>query len=197
MEAHGGYSFCGAASLALLGNASTCNLESLLRWTVNRQMRLEGGFQGRTNKLVDGCYSFWQGATVPIIQTLILKERNKNKPKPTENIDAKMMYESLLEKEILFDHRCLQEYILMACQNPRGGLIDKPGKPRDFYHTCYTLSGLSIAQHLSNDMTYCIDGHESLLTRTHLLYNLPPENVNRAINYFKSENLTKLKLSEI
>lgn len=21
---------------------------------------VEGGFQGRTNKLVDGCYSFWQ-----------------------------------------------------------------------------------------------------------------------------------------
>ena len=23
-------------------------------------MKAEGGFQGRTNKLVDGCYSFWQ-----------------------------------------------------------------------------------------------------------------------------------------
>ena len=30
------------------------------RWLVGRQMRLEGGFQGRQNKLVDGCYSFWQ-----------------------------------------------------------------------------------------------------------------------------------------
>ncbi len=34
-------------------------------------MRYEGGFQGRTNKLVDGCYSFWQGATIPIAQALI------------------------------------------------------------------------------------------------------------------------------
>ena len=24
------------------------------------QCRLEGGFQGRTNKLVDSCYSYWQ-----------------------------------------------------------------------------------------------------------------------------------------
>lgn len=24
-------------------------------------MRYEGGFQGRINKLVDGCYLFWQG----------------------------------------------------------------------------------------------------------------------------------------
>lgn len=28
-------------------------------WVVFRQ-GVEGGFQGRTNKLVDGCYSFWQ-----------------------------------------------------------------------------------------------------------------------------------------
>lgn len=34
-------------------------------------MRYEGGFQGRTNKLVDGCYSYWQGAIIPIVQTLI------------------------------------------------------------------------------------------------------------------------------
>ena len=27
----------------------------------------EGGFMGRTNKLVDGCYSFWQGAVFPIL----------------------------------------------------------------------------------------------------------------------------------
>lgn len=29
-----------------------------------------------------------------------------------------------------------------------GGLRDKPGKRRDYYHTCYCLSGLSIAQHM-------------------------------------------------
>ena len=31
-------------------------------------------------------------------------------------------------------------------QDHRGGLLDKPGKSRDFYHTCYTLSGLALAQ---------------------------------------------------
>lgn len=29
----------------------------------------------------------------------------------------------------------------------KGGLRDKPGKPVDYYHTCYCLSGLSAAQH--------------------------------------------------
>lgn len=44
------------------------------RWTVNKQMKFEGGFQGRTNKLVDGCYSFWCGAIVPIVQAIISKQ---------------------------------------------------------------------------------------------------------------------------
>ena len=33
-------------------------------------MTFEGGFQGRTNKLVDGCYSFWVGALIPMIQAV-------------------------------------------------------------------------------------------------------------------------------
>lgn len=71
MEAHGGYAFCGIASLALLNKTQLCDIDALLRWCVNRQMRVEGGFQGRTNKLVDGCYSFWQGAAFPIISAIL------------------------------------------------------------------------------------------------------------------------------
>lgn len=37
-------------------------------------MKFEGGFQGRTNKLVDGCYSFWCGAIMPIVQAIICKK---------------------------------------------------------------------------------------------------------------------------
>ena len=33
-------------------------------------MKLEGGFQGRTNKLVDSCYSYWQGAAGVLIQRI-------------------------------------------------------------------------------------------------------------------------------
>ncbi len=49
-----------------------------LRWTCNRQMKLEGGFQGRTNKLVDGCYSFWQGGVFPLLHNLITNEGKLN-----------------------------------------------------------------------------------------------------------------------
>lgn len=40
----------------------------LLLWA---QGSVEGGFMGRTNKLVDGCYSFWQGGLFPLLQTLM------------------------------------------------------------------------------------------------------------------------------
>ena len=36
-------------------------------WAAHRQMPLEGGFQGRTNKLVDSCYSYWMSALFPMI----------------------------------------------------------------------------------------------------------------------------------
>jgi len=35
---------------------------------------VEGGFNGRTNKLVDGCYSFWQGGVFPILQQVMQQE---------------------------------------------------------------------------------------------------------------------------
>ena len=34
-----------------------------------RQMSCEGGFSGRTNKLVDSCYSFWQGGALAILES--------------------------------------------------------------------------------------------------------------------------------
>jgi protein farnesyltransferase subunit beta len=50
------------------------DLSRLLHWAVQRQGWVEGGFNGRTNKLVDGCYSFWQGGVFPILQQLMQQE---------------------------------------------------------------------------------------------------------------------------
>lgn len=38
-------------------------------------MALEGGFQGRTNKLVDGCYSFWIGSVFALIEAELARQR--------------------------------------------------------------------------------------------------------------------------
>ena len=50
--------------------------------------------------------------------------------------------------ELCFDREMLERYILLCAQDVNGGLRDKPSKPRDFYHSCYNLSGLSVTQHV-------------------------------------------------
>ena len=54
-----------------------CTVSHLQRWLCNRQMKYEGGFQGRTNKLVDGCYSFWQAGAFPLIHKILMVEHDK------------------------------------------------------------------------------------------------------------------------
>ncbi|XP_021299333.1 protein farnesyltransferase subunit beta [Herrania umbratica] len=68
-EAHGGYTFCGLATMILINEVDRLDLSSLIDWVVFRQ-GVEGGFQGRTNKLVDGCYSFWQGGVFALLKRL-------------------------------------------------------------------------------------------------------------------------------
>lgn len=85
-----------------------------------------------TNKLVDGCYSFWQCAVFALIH-----------PYFQNQVDSPL-------DDFLFDQRALQEYVLLFCQNKTGGLRDKPGKTKDLYHSCYVLSGLSVAQNGPN-----------------------------------------------
>lgn len=69
-EAHGGYTFCGLATLCILNQAHVIDLQRLVHWAAQRQCSMEGGFNGRTNKLVDGCYSFWQGGLFALLQQL-------------------------------------------------------------------------------------------------------------------------------
>jgi len=58
-EAHGGYTYCGLSTALMFDDWSSIDLPKALNWVANRQMTKEGGFQGRCNKLVDSCYSFW------------------------------------------------------------------------------------------------------------------------------------------
>lgn len=66
-EAHGGYAFCGAAALALAGRGGGGGAPALAAWASRMQGWMEGGFMGRTCKLVDGCYSLWQGGVFPVL----------------------------------------------------------------------------------------------------------------------------------
>ncbi|KAL7750206.1 CAAX farnesyltransferase (FTase) subunit beta [Sorochytrium milnesiophthora] len=96
-----------------------------------RQMAMEGGFQGRPNKLVDGCYSFWVGGLFPLLRAA------RSRQAPAADATG---------GDYLYDREMLQEYLLHCCQAKRGGLRDKPEKSQDHYHTCYDLTGLALAQ---------------------------------------------------
>ncbi|XP_075591428.1 farnesyl transferase beta subunit isoform X2 [Dermatophagoides farinae] len=176
-EAHGGYTFCGVAALALLDQLDRCDFDALMHWTANRQLSFEGGFSGRTNKLVDGCYSFWNGAVLPILQSWRV---GKNQMVSLDRW--------------LFDQEALQEYVLICCQNhPGGGLVDKPGKNRDFYHTCYTLSGLSIAQNSFNSRIV-IGVSDNLVEPIHPVFNIPCQSLEALREYLKrKDNQEELK----
>jgi protein farnesyltransferase subunit beta len=74
----------------------------------------------------------------------------------------------------LFHQEALQEYLLCCCQDTSGGLLDKPDKRRDFYHTCYALSGLSVTQNVfqrSGQSTF--SGREAnRVTAIHPIFNI-------------------------
>ena len=161
-EAHGGFTYCGTASMCILNQAHRLNLRRLAEWLAGRQMAAEGGFQGRTNKLVDSCYSFWQGATFQVLQLI---DETEDSP--------------------VFDHLALQAYILVACQSAKnGGLIDKPQASPDYYHTCYALSGLSIAQHIAHPPHLFTESAVDLQP-VDPLYNAPKDKVQQIKAYFR------------
>jgi protein farnesyltransferase subunit beta len=115
-------------------------------------MTAEGGFNGRANKLVDSCYSFWQGASLVILRDLF--------------VFAGLPVPSAPGNLYWFNHEGLSKYVVSACQCENGGLRDKPGKSPDYYHSCYALSGLAVTQ-----------VGEGGLNRTHALYNIRPERI--------------------
>ena len=111
-EAHGGYTFCGLASMVLLDRVELLRVPPLTRWLVERQMGVHGGFQGRTNKLVDGCYSFWQGGAFPLLEAALTRTAEL----PSGGIAS------------LFSTDGLLDYLFVCCQQSSGGLRDKPGR---------------------------------------------------------------------
>lgn len=133
-EAHGGYTFCSLAALFILLSPeelleSELDVELLIKWTVDRQYNLEGGFCGRTNKLVDGCYSHWVGGTCSLLEILLNHKKD------------------IKDYISIIDRQKLHNYIICCCQDSFG-LRDKPGCKADFYHTNYVLCGLSMCQYI-------------------------------------------------
>ncbi|KAK5957599.1 CAAX farnesyltransferase (FTase) subunit beta [Knufia fluminis] len=139
-EAHGAYTFCALACLCILGSPrdtirTYLDVEALVRWLSARQYAPEGGFAGRTNKVVDGCYSHWIGGCWPLVEAAV-----------QGSIESALSLDEFSTTR-LFSGEGLTRYILGCCQAPSGGLRDKPSKRPDAYHTCYNLAGLSMSNH--------------------------------------------------
>lgn len=153
-EAHGGNTYCALASAVIVGCVSDCvDVERLKEWIVMRQMSYEGGFQGRANKLVDSCYSFWVGSLFP-----------------------------MLDMTDIMESAGVCQYVLQCCQLPNGGLRDKPGVARDLMHTCYALSGLSVAVHYAG-VDFSHDGEDASemeIEKVDVIYNLTAEKLKLA-----------------
>lgn len=113
-EAHGGYTFCAVATLHILNALDQIDTKLLLKWLTYKQLLVERGFQGRTNKLVDGCYGFWQVSVFYILNNTC------------------------------FDVQGVRDYLLKYSQIYEGGFADRQDNNPDYYHTCYCLSGLSL-----------------------------------------------------
>lgn len=152
-EAHGGYAGCAIASWVLLKPFMTeeeskkLNVDKFLRWLVWMQGEQAdyGGFRGRSNKLVDNCYSWWCGESLAIVESMLdLQEETGHED---EFIEDEGDDEWVDTDWWLYNNKALQEYILGLGQDNAGGLRDKPSKRADVYHTFYSLAGFSTAQH--------------------------------------------------
>ena len=60
----------------------------------------------------------------------------------------------------LYNTAALRLWLLRCCQSARGGFRDKPGKPVDYYHTCYCLSGLASCQAISGGAHQALSSHQ-------------------------------------
>ncbi|KAI0133604.1 prenyltransferase and squalene oxidase [Xylariales sp. AK1849] len=200
-EAHGAYAFCALGCLTILDAPHriiprVLDVPRLISWLSARQYAPEGGFSGRTNKLVDGCYSHWVGACWPLIQAS-LGQSPESAPESGSPRNSHSLY----------DREGLIRYILSCGQDhsPRGGMRDKPGRRSDAYHTCYVLSGLTSAQHIVSsasplveqvaNVKWTVSPHpddqlfddEDLLDPTDPVYAIPQKKRDEMMDYFLSK----------
>eukprot|EP00037_Helgoeca_nana_P004557 m.46562 g.46562 ORF g.46562 m.46562 type:complete len:535 (-) comp15453_c0_seq1:59-1663(-) len=119
LESHGGSTFCGLASLCLMGTLDAAlsgeTRGKVLHWLASRQIGKGGGFQGRPHKAIDTCYSFWVGSSIHLMGHAGMADATANRA------------------------------FLMTTQNDRGGGFAKwPNTMSDPLHAYMGISGLSL-----------------------------------------------------
>ena len=137
-EAHGGSCYCAVASLALMNRLEDAlgpaQRRDLIAFCMQRQVAAGGGYQGRTNKDADSCYSFWFGGTLQILGEF---------------------HDSNLRGTLGF--------LLDSCQNTFfGGFAKFPGAPQDILHSFYSVCWCAMAcNHARQENSTKDGGHSS------------------------------------
>lgn len=120
LESHGGYVHSAIGILNILNRLDDVDLNAVIRWIADRQMEFSGGFQGRPNKLVDSCYSWWIGSACKII---------------SEHLNISPFW----------NEEAMTDYIVRSSQDLSGGFRDHQPTGPNYFHTLYGLAGLCIS----------------------------------------------------
>ena len=195
LEAHGGYTHCAVMSLFILQKwsqeselisfemANLINVKLLKKWCALR-VDWSGGLSGRSNKLVDVCYSYWVGSLLVLLNVFPTAT-------PLDHLDS---LSNLYPNVTIHDR--LQLYVSMISASPirdqasanyiaqGGGFRDKPNKGADYYHTGYGLSGWSILQNNATKMNLMTTKIEDTLEKISIFHNCVEANVLKMQQYF-------------
>lgn len=120
-ESHSGQVYTCVGALTLGGELGSYlgeeGKDRLGAWLSERQLA-SGGLNGRPEKLVDVCYSWWVLTSMAMIDRI-------------HWIDGKK----------------LAHFILSAQDPDQGGIADRPGDMVDVFHTVFGIAGLSLLQY--------------------------------------------------
>ncbi|KAK3677787.1 Rab geranylgeranyltransferase [Recurvomyces mirabilis] len=117
-ESHSGQVFTCCGALAIAGELDSylgeVGKDRLGAWLSERQLP-SGGLNGRPEKLVDVCYSWWVMSSLAMIGRLHWIDKAK-----------------------------LTAFILQSQDPEEGGIADRPGDMVDVFHTVFGIAGLSL-----------------------------------------------------
>lgn len=140
-EGQGGSTYCAVASLHLAGKLDVLQeageREALERWLLARQQS-GSGFNGRPEKPVDTCYSFWCGAAA---QVSVKKERS----------DLKRRMDTDMQAKLLGCHGWIEGWAdigwILSAQSPIGGISKVRGDAPDLMHSYLATAALAMHAH--------------------------------------------------
>lgn len=147
-EAHGGSTYCGIAALCLMNRMNMLGnerIKKMTQWCLQRQI---GGYQGRTNKAADSCYSFWIGSSLVLLQSF---------------------------QDTDFDST--SNYLFKSCQNLYGGFSKNDSQYPDILHSFYSICWLSMSNciqlnHIDVRLGICVSKLPKHLQATAIVANL-------------------------